>query len=146
MEKFCFRISPHGLPKLRTATKERKLYLWDWSVCEDEGARFENLVASNLLKYCHWREDEEGERMELRFLRDSNGREIDFVVLRGNKPISAVECKTGERKLSRNISYFSQRTGIPTFYQVHLGSKDVEVADSRARILPFTAFAKILGV
>jgi hypothetical protein len=55
--------------------KERKLYLWDWSVCADEAARFENLVAANLLKYCHHLEDTAGEMMELRFLRDSAGRE-----------------------------------------------------------------------
>jgi hypothetical protein len=66
------------------------------------------------------------------------------VVLRGDKPIFAAECETGERKLSRNISCFAPRAGIPNFYQVHLGSEDV--ADSRARILPFAAFAKILGV
>jgi len=48
---FCFRILPYGLPRLRAATKERKLYMWDWSVCATPSARFENLVASNLLKY-----------------------------------------------------------------------------------------------
>jgi predicted AAA+ superfamily ATPase len=142
----CFRISPHGLPKLRAATKEKKLYLWDWSLCEDPAARFENLVAANLLKYCHWIEDNEGEPMELRFLRDAARREIDFVVVRGRKPIFAVECKTGERDLSRNIAYFAARTSIPLFYQVHLGTKDVEIATARARILPFARLAAILAV
>ena len=142
----CFRIQPHGLPKLRTATKERKLYMWDWSLCEDPAARFENLVASNLLKYCHWIEDTEGEPMELRFLRDAARREIDFVVVRGRGPVFAVECKTGERELSRNISYFAPRSNIPRFYQVHLGAKDVEITTARARILPFATLAAVLGV
>ena len=142
----CFRIQPHGLPKLRAATKERKLYMWDWSLCEDPAARFENLVASNLLKYCHRIEDTEGAPMELRFLRDAARREIDFVVVRNRKPVFAVECKTGERDLSRNISYFALRSNIPQFYQVHLGTKDVEIAEPRARILPFATFATILGV
>ncbi len=142
----CFRIPPHGLPKLRAVTKERKLYMWDWSLCEDPAARFENLVASNLLKYCHWMEDNEGESMELRFLRDAARREIDFVVVRGRKPVFAVECKTGERELSRNIAYFAPRSGVPLFYQVHLGTKDVEVPAARARILPLSTFTSILGV
>jgi predicted AAA+ superfamily ATPase len=94
---FCFRIQPHGLSKLRAATKERKLYMWDWSVCASPSARFENLVASNLLKYCHLIEDREGDRMDLRFVRDSQGRELDFVVVRNNKPEVSVECKMGER-------------------------------------------------
>ncbi len=143
---YCFRIPPYGLPKLRAAKKERKLYMWDWSLCDDPAARFENLVASQLLKYCHHFEDTEGESMSLRFLRDSAGREIDFVVVRGNKPVFAVECKTGERDLSRNIPYFADRSNIPVFYQVHAGRKDIEVAASRARILPLIALARILKV
>ena len=143
---FCFRIPPYGPPKLRAARKERKLYMWDWSVCEDEAARFENLVASNLLKHCHREEDEQGDRMELRFVRDAQGRELDFVVLRDREPLFAVECKTGEGALSRNISYFAQRTAIPCFYQVHMGQKDYEVPEFRARVLPMTALARILGI
>lgn len=141
---FVYRIMPYGLPKLRAAKKERKLYLWDWSQCENEGARFENLVASHLLKYCHFIEDTQGEKMELRFLRDSMKREIDFIVLKNDKPLFAVECKAGEGSISPNISYFSSRTPIPNFYQVHLGKKDVELSDVKARILPFQVFVREL--
>ena len=143
---FCFRIQPFGLPKLRASKKERKLYMWDWSLCKDAGAKFENLVASNLLKYCHYTEDNTGDSMELCFIRDSVGREIDFVVVRDGKPDFAVECKTGEQKISRNIQYFSERTNIPIFYQVHMGAQDYEFAARKARVLPFTSFVTILGV
>ncbi|MEI6218038.1 MAG: AAA family ATPase [bacterium] len=143
---FCFRILPYGLPRLRAARKERKLYMWDWSVCETEAARFENVVASNLLKYCHRLEDGEGDRMELRFVRDSHGRELDFVVVRNGAPVFAVECKTGERNLSRNIAYFATRTNIPSFYQVHMGDRDYEIDGFKARVLPFTSLARILAV
>ncbi|MBF0492698.1 MAG: ATP-binding protein [Deltaproteobacteria bacterium] len=141
---FVYRIQPYGLTQLRAAKKERKLYLWDWSQCENEGARFENFVASHLLKYCHFIEDTQGEKMELRFLRDSMKREIDFVILKNNKPLFAVECKTGEGNLSPNISYFSSRTPIPKFYQVHLGNKNVELTEYKARLLPFQSFIKEL--
>ena len=30
-----------------------KAYVWDWSLVQDSGARFENLVASHLLKFVH---------------------------------------------------------------------------------------------
>ncbi len=143
---YCFRIMPYGLPHLRAVKKEKKLYLWDWSVCQDEAARFENLVASHLLKYCHYHEDTTGDGMSLRFLRDAAGREIDFVVLRNDRPEFAVECKSADRSLSRNIAYFSQRTSIPRFYQVHRNAHgtDCEWADFRARILPFTSLAREL--
>lgn len=143
---FCFRIPPFGLPNLRAAKKEQKLYMWDWSLCDEPASRFENLVASNLLKYCHHLEDTEGEPMGLRFLRDSAGREIDFVVTRGGKPAFAVECKTGERDLGRNIPYFAARSNIPIFYQVHTGAKDVVFPEARARVLPLTTLAGILKV
>ena len=143
---YCFRIKPFGIPRLRAAKKEKKLYMWDWSLCEDEAARFENLVASNLLKFCHQEEDREGDRMELNFIRDSQRREIDFVVVRNDRPEFAVECKSGDRRLARNIRYFSERTSIPIFYQVHRGQSDRELGSARSRIIPWTKFSEILGV
>jgi len=143
---FCFRIQPYGVARLRTAKKEKKLYLWDWSQCEDFGKRFENLVASQLLKYCHFLEDTQGDKMELRFLRDVYQREIDFLVIKNRKIEFAVECKTGEKALSPHISYFSERLPISQFYQVHLGSKDVEIKKFRTRIIPFQKFCDFLKV
>jgi predicted AAA+ superfamily ATPase len=142
---YCFRIMPYGLPHLRAVKKERKLYLWDWSLCQNPAARFENLVASHLLKYCHFLEDTEGDEMSLRFLRDSVGREIDFVVLKNGKPQFAVECKTGAQSLSRNIRYFSERASIPLYYQVHSDARvDSEWPDAKARMLPFVRFCELL--
>jgi predicted AAA+ superfamily ATPase len=131
----CFRVPPYGPPKVRAVKKERKLYLWDWSGLAEPGPRFENLVASQLLKYCHWVEDTEGHDMELRFLRDTDKREIDFVVLRDRKPVFAVECETGEKAVSHAIRYFAARTAIPQFYQVHLGEQHYETAG--ITVLPF---------
>jgi predicted AAA+ superfamily ATPase len=138
----CFRVSPYGPPRVRAVKKERKLYLWDWSAVAEPGPRFENLVASQLLKYCHWQEDTLGHAMDLRFLRDTDKREIDFVVLRDRKPIFAVECKTGERAISPAIRYFAERTPIPRFYQVHLG--DRHFATGNVTVLPFHRFCEDL--
>jgi len=140
----CFRIAPFGAPRIRAVKKERKLYLWDWSMVEEPGPRFENLVASHLLKLCHFVEDTEGYRMELRFLRDTDGREVDFVVLRDRKPLFAVEVKTGEREVSRAIRYFRARTTIPAWYQVHRGTKDALI--DGVRVLPFVRFCKEVAI
>ena len=142
---FCFRIPPFGSPHIRAVKKEKKLYLYDWSLLHEEGGiRFENLVACQLLKYCHFLEDTEGFKMELRFLRDTDKREIDFVVIKSKKPIFAVECKSGDKTLSPHINYFKKRTSIPVFYQVHLKTRDVETP--YARILPFTTFCRELNM
>jgi predicted AAA+ superfamily ATPase len=112
----------------------------------EPGPRFENFVASQLLKYCHFVEDTRGHAMELRFLRDTDKREVDFVVLRDRKPEFAVECKTGERSVSPAARYFRERTPIPRFYQVHLGKKDYGSAETDIRVLPFHKFASELGL
>ena len=83
--------------------------------------------------------------MELRYLRDTDGREIDFVVIKNNKPLFAVECKAGEKQLSKHIIYFKNRTSIPAFYQVHLGEKDY-VTETTVRVLPFVKFCKELAL
>ncbi len=140
----CFRIPPYGSSRIRAVKKEQKLYLWDWSMVDEPGPRFENLVASHLLKLCHFVEDTQGYRMELRFLRDSDGREVDFVVLRDRKPLFAVEAKSGEREPSRAIRYFKNRTPIPHWYQVHLGTKDVSVEG--VRLLPFARLCEELAI
>lgn len=139
-----FRISPYGSPKIRAVKKEQKLYLWDWSVIPEKGARFENLVASQLLKYCHFMEDTQGYKMELRYLRDQTSREVDFVVLQDRKPLFGVECKLNDAFPSKHLSYFKERTPIPSFYQVHSGTKDYVDKKTGIRILPFITFVKEL--
>ncbi|MFN0062720.1 MAG: ATP-binding protein [Myxococcaceae bacterium] len=135
-----FRISPFGASRIRAIKKEQKLYMWDWSAVQLQNPRLENMVASLLLKYCHFLEDSQGYRMELRYLRDRSGREVDFVVLKEKNPLFAVECKTGDTSLSPHVAYFLERTPIPKFFQVHLDSTDVEKAGGRVRILPLARF------
>ena len=138
----CYRLKPFGISNLRTAKKEKKLYLWDWSQCDAGGIQFENLVASHLLKYCHYIEDTEGDHMELNFLRDHSRREIDFIVVKNSQPQFAVECKSSDQAVSKHIAYFAARTDIPYFYQVHSGNRDYEVEGIRTRVLPFHSFCR----
>lgn len=143
---YCFRIQAYGFSIARAANKEKKVYLWDWSQVENPSYRFENLVASQLLKYCHYHQDYSGEKLELCFYRDSNKRELDFVVTKNRKALFAVECKSGERDLASNIKYFSSRLPIPKYYQVHMGQKHTEIAEYKSEIIPLIELAKILKV
>lgn len=136
-----------ALKKINALKKERKLYLWGWPLAFSSGACLENLVASNLLKYCHFYEDTVGDAMKLCYLRDKYKREIDFVVLRDARPLFAVECKSGESEPGEHIRYFAERTDIPVFYQVHMGREEYEVRDDRVRALLFCTFtAEILKI
>jgi len=141
---YCFRIAPYGAPKIRAVKKEQKLYLWDWSEVTDPGPRFENLVASQLLKYCHYLEDNEGHNMELRFIRDTDSREVDFVILKDSKPLFAVEAKVSDKPELKALRYFKERTEIVDFYLVHCGKTDA-VKDG-IRVLPFVNFCRELSM
>lgn len=141
-----FRIMPFGYSKIRAVKKEMKAYLWDWSLVQNEGQRFENMVACQLLKYCHFIENTEGHSMELRYIRDTDKREVDFVVLNDGKPVFAVECKTNFKEIPPSMFYFSERTKVPKYYLVHLGEKDFEHATANIRVLPFNVLAKELSL
>lgn len=140
----CFRISPFGSKRIRAVKKEQKLYFWDWSAVPEDGPRFENMVASHLLKYCHYLEDTEGFETELRYIRDVDRREVDFVLLKEGSPLFAVECKLGERAPSSHIRYFKERTPIPLFFQVHRGTADW--LKEGVRCLPFAKFCSEAGL
>ncbi len=126
---FCFQIPPFGSSKIRAVKKEKKLYLWDWSQIDEEGIRFENMIACLLLKFCHYHQDVNGEKMELRYLRDTDKREVDFVVLKNKKPLFGVECKIKNKFFSKNVYYFKERTSIPVFYQVDMDGNDRQIGE-----------------
>lgn len=115
---YHFRIFPFAATPIKSLRKEPKMYLWDWSVIKSEGARFENLIASHLLKFTHFLHDTLGYRTELHFLRDREGREVDFLVTSDQKPWFAVEVKQNSKEDSKHLRYFGDRLKIPFLYQV----------------------------
>lgn len=104
-----FRLMPMGSPAIRAVKKEQKHYHFDWSLVENEGARFENMVACHLLKWAHFLQDTQGKEIELRYFRDIEGREIDFVLLEKNSPKLAVECKLSDTGISPHLIYFKKK-------------------------------------
>lgn len=141
---FLYRLPTFLGRRVRALKKEQKAYLWDWTLVEAEGPRFENFVASHLLKLCHHLEDVEGHRAQLHYLRDRDGREVDFLVTVNRKPWFAVEAKVGSDKPSSHLRYFGQRFEIPFLYQVVSGACRDHVRDGiritpAARLLPAIA-------
>jgi uncharacterized protein len=143
---FCYRIPPFGSPLIRAVKKEQKLYLWDWSLIENSGFKFENFVAGHLLKYCHFIQDTQGYKVELRYIRDTDKREIDFVVIKNKQPVFAVEAKLGDKNISPHIKYFKERTKIPKFYQVHLGTEFFGNPEQEGCVVPFHIFCEMEGL
>ena len=104
-----FRIYPFGAPRIRAAKKEAKHYHLDWTLISDMGARFENLVACHLLKWCYFLQDSEGRDMELRYFRDVDKREVDFVLVENGEPVQGIECKLSDKKPSLSLKYLKKR-------------------------------------
>ena len=120
-----FRLPPFGAPRIRAVKKEQKHYHLDWSLVPDESARFENLVACHLLKWVHFRQDALGLDVELRYFRDTDGREVDFVIVDRDRPILCVECKWNDTPLDRSLRYFKARFPDCDAWQISaVGTKD----------------------
>ena len=131
-----FRIPPFGAPRLRAVRKEQKHYHLDWSVVPREGPRFENLVAAHLLKWVHFEQDVRGRDVELRYFRDVDGREVDFVIVEDRKPIRMVVCKWDVAEFSRGLHYLAERfPGCEAFQVSAIGTKDF-VSQDRIRVCP----------
>jgi hypothetical protein len=133
-----FRIRPFAGPRSRSLTKMPKAYLWDWSLVPERAARFENLVASHLLKLCHYLEDRDGHHLALHFLRDRDGHEVDFLVTAGRRPWFAVEAKLTETRVDPALVRFRDRLRIPWTYQVTLGDRDF--VEDGVRVVPAGRF------
>jgi uncharacterized protein len=120
-----FRVPPLGAPRIRAVKKSQKHYHFDWSLIPGEGPRFENLVACHLLKWVHYQQDALGRDVELRYFRDTDGREVDFVVAEGRSPILLVECKWADGEADRSLRYLKAKFPKADAWQVSaVGTRD----------------------
>ena len=139
-----FRLAPHGAPRIRAVKKQQKHYHFDWSLVPSEPARFENLVACHLLKWVHFEQDTQGRDLELRYFRDLEGREVDFVIVENRRPRLLVECKWEDAEPDRNLRYLKARFPAAEAWQLSaVGRKDYQTRDG-IRVAPALALLKTL--
>jgi len=105
-----FSVRPYTKSLPRAVRKPPKVYFFDnGDVLGDEGARFENLVATSLLKRLHYLEDSQGYKYELRYIRDKEGREVDFAIVKEGKLEELIEVKYSDDSIARSLSYYANR-------------------------------------
>jgi len=105
-----FSVRPYTKSLPRAVLKPPRVYFFDnGDVLGDEGARFENLVATSLLKRLHFLEDRDGYRYELRYIRDKEGREVDFAIVKEGELEELIEVKYSDESISKSLIYYSQR-------------------------------------
>ncbi len=135
-----FRIPPLGAPKIRAVKKEQKHYQMDWTLVSTPSFRFENLVACHLLKWVHFEQDCSARDLELRYFRDIDGREVDFVVLENRKPIYLIECKWSDVDVEPPLAYLKAKFPEAKAYQLYAEGKKDYVNNAGIRVCPAANF------
>ena len=108
-----FKVAPYHKNIARALLKEPKYYFYDNGMVQgDAGTRLENLVACALFKEIHRAQDVDGENVDLYFIKNKDGQEIDFLVTREKQPYQLVEVKWKDASLSQNFKRFLAKQSL----------------------------------
>jgi predicted AAA+ superfamily ATPase len=139
-----FLIRPWYKNVSRSLRKEPKWYLRDWSVIDDPGDKAETFIACHLLKAVEGWNDLGLGNFKLGYLRDKNQREVDFIVVKNDKPWFLAEVKNTESALSPSLKYHQQQLKAPFAFQIVIEQEYVDAdcfgKQGRAVIVPATTF------
>ena len=139
-----FRLPPFGAPHIRAVKKEQKHYHFDIIPVKEEAKRFENLVALHLLKWVHYLQDTQGRNIELRYFRDVDGREVDFVLVEDGQATHFIEAKLQDDAITKGLKYLKVRFPGAEAWQISAtGTKNYLSADG-IRVCPALLFLKQL--
>ncbi len=102
-----FKVPPFHKNIARAIQKAPKFYFYDTGqVIGDSGIRLENAVACAIQKEVHFREDCFGEERKLFYIKNKDGKEIDFCISANTIPSLLVEVKWKDNSLSPNFEIF----------------------------------------
>lgn len=139
----CFFIRPYAARLRRALAVAPKLYLFDplQLPADADGRRRENLVALHLLKACeYWTDTAQGE-FTLRYVRDKEKREVDFLVLRDRRPWMMVECKSGSKQPSSSLIRFAALVNPPLRFQLVADNRfDRSYPEHKIRVMGYEKF------
>lgn len=104
-----FKVPPFHKNIARAIQKAPKFYFYDTGqVLGDQGIKLENAVACAIQKELHFLEDCQGDEGKLYYVKNKDGREIDFCVLKEGTPSLLAEVKWNENNLSPNFDWFKK--------------------------------------
>ena len=123
---YGFVVKPWYRNVAKALRKEPKWFLRDWSNITNPGKRAETFCACHLLKAVDGWTDLGLGTFDLRYLRDTQKREVDFLVVRDGAPWFLVEMKYGQPAISPHLAHFQKQTGAPHAFQVSMDSDYVD--------------------
>jgi predicted AAA+ superfamily ATPase len=104
-----FKVPPFHKNIARAIQKAPKFYFYDTGqVIGDSGIKLENTVACAIQKEIHFREDCFGETKKIYYLKNKDGKEIDFCTTTNDSPSLMVEVKWKDGTLSSNFEIFKK--------------------------------------
>jgi len=115
LERFylTFSLRPWTPGIARAIHKERKTYVFDYAMVPDQGARFENLIAVELLRaVTAWNDLGYGD-FGVHYVRTKEKREVDFLLSEGRRPLLLLEVKLSDDTPSPNLRRFQNDLGVP---------------------------------
>ncbi len=117
-----FNVPPFHKNIARAIQKAPKFYFYDTGqVLGDQGVKLENAVACAIQKEIHFREDCLGEEGKLYYLKNKDGREIDFCITTHSTPSLLLEVKWKDNNLSSNFEVFKKF--FPSIQMVQVSKK-----------------------
>jgi predicted AAA+ superfamily ATPase len=139
-----FSILPWSRHISKAIKRETKVYFFDWALVSDSAKRLENMVAVSLLRLvCRWNELGLGD-FDLRYVRNQQGKEVDFVIIKDQQPLLMFEVKESERKPAKAGTYFQKHLHIPYFQVV--GTFDgVEAFPNRQYVIAAWRLLSLIG-
>jgi predicted AAA+ superfamily ATPase len=108
-----FRISPWTQKISRSILKEKKIYLFNFPVIDDEAARFENLAALEFLRAVEAWNDHGWGNFSLHYLRNKDKQEVDFLLAENNRPFLIAETKLSDDAPAASLIDFQKLFNIP---------------------------------
>ncbi len=108
-----FRVTPFSNNIARSLLKEPKIYFFDTALVKGEsGGKFENFVATYLLKNIFAKVDALGENYSLNYLLTKEKKEVDFAIIRDDQIQSIIEVKVSDDQISSGLRYFQEKYDI----------------------------------
>ncbi len=103
-----FTVHPWHRNIARSLSKAPKVYFFDTGLVRgDAGVRFENAVATMLLRHVHHQQDVRGRATSLHYVRTKDGAEVDFAISENERLTHLIECKESDTQPHRALCRFA---------------------------------------
>ncbi|MBI4650283.1 DUF4143 domain-containing protein, partial [Candidatus Desantisbacteria bacterium] len=113
-----FFIEPYSKKIARSVKKEKKCYLYDWSLVKNDAVRFENYLAVELKVLTELWNEIGGNKFELFYVRTRDGKETDFLVTKDKSPWLLLEAKLSSEKIEKHHYSHAMELGNIPFVQL----------------------------